>query len=166
VRTEDTIFIAAPAAAVFQVAADVERWPDILPHYRYVRFTSRAADGAAIVEMAAWRPFGVVRWPVWWISEMSSVPDQHIIRYRHIRGITSGMDVEWRIVGQAGGSVVTIIHEWNGPRWPAIGRPAADFVIGPVFIHGIASRTLAGIGRWITTHSPAGSPAARADHAC
>jgi hypothetical protein len=28
-----------------------------------------------------------------------------------------------------------------------VGRPAAELVIGPVFIHGIASRTLAGIRR-------------------
>ena len=42
---------------------------------------------------------------------------------------------------------MTIVHEWDGPRWPLIGRAAAAWVIGPVFIHGIASRTLAGIRR-------------------
>jgi len=45
------------------------------------------------------------------------------------------------------GTVVTIVHEWPGPAWPLIGRLAANLVIGPVFIHGIASRTLAGIKR-------------------
>jgi len=30
-----------------------------------------------------------------------------------------------------------------------IGRPAAELVIGPVFVHGIASRTLAGIARHV-----------------
>ena len=34
-----------------------------------------------------------------------------------------------------------------GPRWPLIGGPPPTWVIGPVFIHGIASRTLAGIKR-------------------
>ena len=43
----------------------------------------------------------------------------------------------------------SIVHEWNGPAWPLIGRPAAQWVIGPVFIHGIASRTLAGIARQV-----------------
>ena len=42
---------------------------------------------------------------------------------------------------------VTIVHTWNGPPWPLIRSPAADWVIGPVFVHGIASRTLAGPGR-------------------
>jgi hypothetical protein len=34
---------------------------------------------------------------------------------------------------------------WNGPLWPVIGRFAATQVIAPVFVHGIASRTLAGL---------------------
>jgi hypothetical protein len=40
-----------------------------------------------------------------------------------------------------------IVHTWDGPGWPLVGRLAAKLVIGPVFIHGIASRTLAGIKR-------------------
>jgi hypothetical protein len=31
------------------------------------------------------------------------------------------------------------------PGWPLIGPVAALAVIGPVFVHGIASRTLAGL---------------------
>ena len=30
---------------------------------------------------------------------------------------------------------------------PVVGAPAATLVIGPVFVHGIASRTLAGLAR-------------------
>jgi hypothetical protein len=44
--------------------------------------------------------------------------------------------------------LVTVVHEWRGPAWPLVGRLAANLVIGPVFIHGIASRTLAGIKRF------------------
>jgi hypothetical protein len=69
------------------------------------------------------------------------------VRYRHVRGITAGMDVEWRLRPATEGTDVTIVHEWDGPRWPLIQRPAAEWVIGPVFVHGIASRTLAGIRR-------------------
>ena len=61
--------------------------------------------------------------------------------------VTAGMDVVWRMETADGGTDVTIVHEWTGPRWPLIGGPAATWVIGPVFIHGIASRTLAGIRR-------------------
>jgi hypothetical protein len=73
------------------------------------------------------------------------------VRYRHVRGITAGMDVVWRMEPADGGTEVTIVHDWAGPRWPLIGGPAATWVIGPVFIHGIASRTLAGIRRAVET---------------
>jgi len=57
------------------------------------------------------------------------------------------MDVVWRLVEGPDGVAVTIVHEWPGPAWPLIGPLVAQLVIGPVFIHGIASRTLAGIKR-------------------
>jgi hypothetical protein len=55
------------------------------------------------------------------------------------------MDVEWTFRRVPEGTQVTILHMWDGPKWPVIGMPAATLVIGPVFIHGIASRTLAGL---------------------
>ncbi len=161
-RTVDRIVIAAPLEHVFQVARDVERWPAFLPHYRRVRFLTRGPDGGGggggTVEMAAWRPFGLLRWPTWWVSEMTIDSAQREIRYRHVRGITRGMDVVWRLRGTDGieaqrhrgtvGTVeVEIVHTWDGPGWPLIGRAVAALVIGPVFIHGIATRTLAGIKR-------------------
>jgi ribosome-associated toxin RatA of RatAB toxin-antitoxin module len=139
------VSIRAPLERVFAVAADVERWPSFLTHYRWVRVLDRRAQRAT-VEMAAWRPFGVVRYPTWWVSEMEVVPHQ-AVRYRHVQGITRGMDVEWRFQPEARGVLVTIVHQWPGPPWPLIGRLAAEWVIGPVFIHGIASRTLAGVKR-------------------
>jgi hypothetical protein len=59
------------------------------------------------------------------------------------------MDVVWQVRPMADGADVSIIHEWDGPRWPLIGSTAANRVIGPLFIHGIASRTLAGIARHV-----------------
>jgi hypothetical protein len=74
-------------------------------------------------------------------------PAKREVRYRHLRGITSGMDVLWSVQPEGSGTRATIVHEWEGPAWPVIRKPAAEWVIGPVFVHGIASRTLAGIGR-------------------
>ncbi len=154
-RTVDSITIQAPIDRVFALAADVERWPAILPHYRWVRFLERgdgrAGAGSGLVEMAAWRPFGPVGYPTWWVSEMRVSTETREIRYRHVRGITRGMDVVWRLRpagGEREGTVaVDIVHQWDGPAWPLVGRAVASLVIGPVFIHGIASRTLAGIKR-------------------
>lgn len=145
-RTVDERLVLAPAERVFAHASDVERWPDILPHYRYVRMLDRGA-GRGIVEMSANRPFGPLNWPTWWTSEMWVDAARQEVRYKHVRGITRGMDVVWRVVKEGDRTHVTIVHEWDGPAWPLIRYPAAEWVIGPVFVHGIASRTLAGIAR-------------------
>ena len=145
-RTVDEQWFAAPPARVFALAADVERWPERLAHYRYVRFESRAGD-RGVVAMSAYRPFGPLGWPTWWTSDMAIDRDRHEVRYRHIRGVTTGMDVVWRLVPARGGTLVTLVHEWDGPPWGPLRRPAAEWVIGPVFVHGIASRTLAGLAR-------------------
>ena len=100
--------------------------------------------------MSADRPFGgPLNWPTWWLSEMSvdeSIPN---IRFRHVQGITTGMEVEWQFLRRDDPAVthVRIVHAWDGPWWPLVGRLAAMAVIGPVFVSGIASRTLAGLAR-------------------
>jgi ribosome-associated toxin RatA of RatAB toxin-antitoxin module len=145
-RTVDRVDIAVPLEAAFQAAADVERWPEFLGHYRWVKMLKPTPDGGE-VEMAAWRPFGPIRYPTWWASNMWIDRQRREVRYRHIRGITRGMDVVWRLAGTPTGTRIDLVHEWDGPPWPLIRRPAAEWVIGPVFVHGIASRTLAGLKR-------------------
>ena len=111
---------------MFAAARDVERWPELLPHYRWV--TMRERDGAGgIVEMAAWRPFGIARYPTWWVSRMRVDPDRLEVHYEHIDGITRGMQVVWRVVPSGDQTEVTIVHEWAGPALaadrPAGGKP-------------------------------------------
>ena len=151
-RTVDERLVRATTERMFEVAADVERWPELLPHYRYVRFRERM-HGTAVVEMSAYRPFPIMRWPTWWVSLMEvqhradRPPLTPVIRFRHIEGITTGMEVEWSFAPVTNGTRVTVLHIWNGPSWPLIGVLAARAVIGPVFVHGIASRTLEGLAR-------------------
>ena len=149
VRTIDELVVQSPVAPIFELAADVERWPTHLSHYRYVRFLDPAADGFRVVEMSANRPFGLVDWPTWWTSRMSIVRDaaRPSIRFTHVAGVTTGMEVEWTFEPARNGTLVRIVHVWNGPAWPLIGEVSAKFVIAPVFVHGIASRTLAGLAR-------------------
>ena len=147
-RTFDRVRVRAPLERVLQAAVDVEQWPAFLSHYRWVRMLERNADGG-LVEMAAWRPFGKLRYPTWWVSEMQVDRKAPAVRYRHVRGITRGMDVEWSLRSSGAETEVQIVHQWDGPAWPLIGSAAATLVIGPVFIHGIASRTLAGLARHV-----------------
>ncbi|MBI4539784.1 MAG: hypothetical protein HY704_09795 [Gemmatimonadetes bacterium] len=143
----DEQMAAAPLDACFRVAADVERWPEFLPHYRWVRFRERQGFARGTVEMAAWRPFGMLRYPTWWVSRMDHDLQAPAILYRHIEGITRGMDVRWEFERRSRGTLLRVLHEWDGPAWPLVGRLAASAVIGPHFISAIARRTLAGIAR-------------------
>lgn len=145
-RIVDEIVTTAPPDLVFEIAADVERWPKILPHYRFVRMLENDGQGG-IVDMSAWRPFPGFRWPTWWRSEMRIDPARREVHYKHIRGVTRGMKVVWQVTEVEKGTHINLVHEWDGPWWPLIGRPAARAVILPVFVHGIASLTLAGVSR-------------------
>ena len=95
-ETVDQQLVRASPQHMFQLARDVEQWPAYLAHYRYVRFRERSRDGGGLVEMSANRPFGLVNWPTWWLSEMSVDEREPAIRFRHIGGITKGMEVEWQ----------------------------------------------------------------------
>lgn len=146
--TIDERLVAAPAQLCFHVAADVERWPELLAHYRWVRFHRKDAFGTGRVEMAAWRDFlGPARYPVWWLSEMTVAEREPAIYFTHVAGITQRMDVKWSFAERAGSTHVRITHAWDGPHWPLVGGFAWRHVIGPHFVSYIASRTLEGIGR-------------------
>src|SRR6266516_5941618 len=97
-RVENSLLIAASPDIIFALAADVERWPRLLPHYRRVRTLKRRGK-QTLVEMAAHRD-GL---PVSWTSIMEVRPSERRILFRHVRGITRGMAVEWTIEPQADG---------------------------------------------------------------
>lgn len=155
-ETIDERMVRAPLSVIFDIVRAVEHWPAYLRHYRFVRFRQRATDGGGLVEMSANRPFGFLDWPTWWLSEMAVGHEAPNVRFRHTGGITTGMDVEWAFREVPGGTHVRLVHLWDGPHWPLIGVFAATAVIGPVFIHGIASRTLEGLAR--AAERQAGAP--------
>jgi aromatase len=135
-HTETSVRIQGSADAVFAYAARVEDWPRLLPHYRDVRVIASVAGGR-VVEMRARRG----RIPVWWRARQEVLPAERRIRYTHVRGVTRGMEVEWRITPAVEGVVVTIVHDLS-LRWPLIGRAVADWIIGPRFVDPIAGATL------------------------
>jgi uncharacterized membrane protein len=139
VRSELHVMIRAPLERVFELAADVERWPDILPHYRYVRRLP-ATNGERRFAMGARR--GPV--PVRWEAVQRPLPAERRIDFVHTGGVTTGMRVAWRFAPTEGGVDVSIEHRLE-LRWPLIGDFAAQRIIGPQFIEAIAGRTLARI---------------------
>lgn len=129
------IRIAAPLDRIFALAADVERWPERLPHYRYVR---RVGDGPERrFAMGARR--GPI--PVRWEAIQRPRPEARRIEFTHTGGVTRGMEVAWRFEERDGAVDVTIEHALD-LGWPLVGGLIGRHVIGPQFIEAIAGRTL------------------------
>lgn len=144
VHTHNEILVSGSLGSCFAAAADVERWPVILPHYREVRFTNQTGATPTVL-MKARRDFGPVPYPIWWESEMEIDEAASTVRYRHVAGVTTGMDVEWRLEPRGDDTHIVITHDWTGPGWPLISGFAARHIICPRFVHVVAGRTLEGI---------------------
>ena len=135
-RSSLRIQVDAPLDRIFPLAVEVERWPERLPHYRYVRRLP-AANAERRFAMGARR--GLI--PVRWEAIQRPLPDERRIEFTHTAGVTRGMEVAWRFTQNGTGWDVSIEHQLD-LGWPLIGAFAADRVIGPQFIEPIARRTL------------------------
>jgi len=131
-----TIQIDAPLERIFPLASEVERWPERLQHYRYVRRLA-GPDGERRFAMGARR--GPI--PVRWEAIQRLIPAERRIEFVHTGGVTRGMQVAWRFEPNQAGCEVSIEHELH-LGWPLIGGFAAERVIGPQFVEAIARRTL------------------------
>jgi hypothetical protein len=129
-RSVIRIRMRAPAERIYALAADVERWPQLLPHYRYVRRLP-AANGERRFAMGARR--GLI--PLRWEAIQRPSPAQRVIGFSHVGGVTRGMEVAWRLDPVDGAVEVSIEHELH-TLGPVMSRVVAGFV------EAVAGRTL------------------------
>ncbi len=134
-HTGNSIIIHAPRSAIFETAANLELWPQILPHYRYIRYLERGAERNVVV-MAAVRS-GI---PISWTSEQVIDREKMQVRFHHLKAFTKGMKVVWTFDETPAGVLVQIVHDMKF-RLPPL-APVADPIIGDFFIHHIAGQTL------------------------
>jgi ribosome-associated toxin RatA of RatAB toxin-antitoxin module len=135
--TRNTVEIAAPPHEVYALASATERWPEILPHYRYVRVLEERG-ATRLVAMGAWRDL----FPIRWVAEQTNDPRTPHIAFRHVRGWTRGMDVEWIFEPLANGTRVTIEHRLRF-AFPLASEWLGKHVVSDYFVHGVAAQTLA-----------------------
>ena len=131
----NSIVMRAPKMSIFETAADLELWPKILPHYRYIRFLERSPNRNVVV-MAAKRS-GI---PISWTSEQIIDHEKFEIHFDHLKAWTKGMHVVWTFSDTPDGVLVTISHDLRF-RIPAL-SPIVKPIIGDFFIHNIANKTL------------------------
>ena len=140
-HTENTVTMAGELDLIVELAVATERWPEILPHYRWVTVLDGGGDHKT-VEMAARRD----RFPVKWRAQQDvdrSGPTP-VIRFHHVGGVTKGMDVDWTFEQVSNAVIVRIKHDFR-PPWPVVGGFVAERIIGPQFVAYIAGKTLATI---------------------
>ena len=137
-KTGNTVYMAGDLDNIVALAADTERWPEILPHYRWVTLLDGGGDHKT-VEMAARRGRIPVKWRA--VQDVERDGPTPVIHFRHIGGVTKGMVVAWTFSPDENGVAVTIDHDF-APPWPLVGNLVANRIIGPQFIEVIAGRTL------------------------
>jgi ribosome-associated toxin RatA of RatAB toxin-antitoxin module len=142
-HTENAVTMRGEMDRIVRLAAEVERWPEILPHYRWVTLLEGGGD-RKVVEMAARRERIPVKWRA--VQEIHRDGATPVISYRHFRGVTRGMVVDWTFEPRGDAVLVRIRHDFR-PAWPLgpLGGAVADRVIGPQFVAYIAGQTLATI---------------------
>ena len=149
-RSTIAIDVAAPPDVVFRLARDITRWPDLLPHYVSVTVVDRGGD-RPIAQMIARRPLlpllGVAI-PVVWRARTWAEPGDRRLRFQHVAGATSGMDVTWRIEPTAHGCHVSIEHDFRRRVGlpivgPMLGDEGFPRLVDRWFTRPIAGRTLA-----------------------
>jgi aromatase len=137
--------IRADPPTVFRLAAMVEDWPRILPHYQWVRILQTHANGTRTLSMAARRDVTAgVGIPVHWTAVQSVDEHAHRIEFTHVRGISRGMQVAWTMEPVDDGLLVHIQHAFE-PGWP-VPDAVIQLIVGDYFVNGIARRTLRRIG--------------------
>jgi ribosome-associated toxin RatA of RatAB toxin-antitoxin module len=120
---------------IFETAANLEFWPKILPHYRYIHYLERADDRNLVV-MAAVRS-GI---PISWTSEQVIDRKNVEVHFHHLKAWTKGMYVVWTFQETSAGVLVEIRHDLKFRN--RMLAPIAEPIIGSFFIHHIAGQTL------------------------
>ena len=134
----------APKMSIFETAANLELWPKILPHYRYIRYLERTPNRNVVV-MAA-RRSGI---PIKWTSEEIIDRERVEIHFNHLKAFTKGMHVVWKFGDTPDGVRVEILHELNF-RIPPL-APIMEPIIGDFFIGNVASKTLRCMKQYLET---------------
>ena len=132
----NSILMQAPKIMIFETAANLELWPKILPHYRYIRFLERGTDRNLVVMAAhAFRH-----------SDLLDLGANH--RPRQVRNSFSSFES----LDKRNARRLDIFRK---RRWCARGdftrfavshsrrlRRSLNPIIGDFFIHNVANKTL------------------------
>ena len=82
-----------------------------------------------------------IKFPCRWRARQELFAADKRITFKHLKGITRGMWVEWRLEDCGDHVRVTIDHELTYPI-PVLGPLFAQYIVGNIFVHSVAGKTL------------------------
>ena len=136
----------APKMSIFETAANLESWPKILPHYRYIHYLERSPNRNVVV-MAATRS-GI---PISWTSEQIIDREKCEVRFHHLKAWTKSMRVVWTFEDTPTGVLVKISHDLRFRI--SLVAPIVDLIVGDFFIRNIANKTLHCMKAYVETRA-------------
>lgn len=135
-HSSTSLWIQASPRDLFTLVSDLDRWEQNLPHYRYVKILRRTHE-TTHAAMSARR--GAI--PVFWEAIQTVDHETQTIRFRHVRGITQGMEVLWSFTPEGAGTVARVDHDLH-LRVPFVGGWLAERIVAREFIEPIVKKTL------------------------
>jgi len=147
-QTENLTFIDGSIDHVFELAANVQNWPNFLPHYRFVQVLEQDTDACRRrVRMSAVRndfPTPGAKFPVTWESIQICEPEERRICFKHVGGIATGMWVVWELTEDPWGRGVRVsIRHFLQYPLSILNGWFAGSVVGAGFVSTIAGQPLA-----------------------
>jgi|SRR5665213_485951 len=143
-KTENRITIDAPWKRVFDAAARIEAWPELLAHYRWVTVGPWAGSERDVSMSASRSGF-----PCWWSARQRLEYSGKRIHYLHTRStFTQGMDVWWHL-GPQGPKRTEVLLTHTMPSEGAMASFLRQAVVGSLFVHAVAEKTLIGLKRHV-----------------
>ena len=142
----NSIVMHAPKMSIFETVANLELWPKILPHYRYVHYLERSPNRNVVV-MAATRS-GI---PISWTSEQIIDREKCEVSFHHLKAWTKGMRVVWTFEDTPTGVLVKISHDLRFRI--SLVAPIVDLIVGDFFIRNVANKTLRCMKAYVETRA-------------
>ena len=143
-HSASTILIRAPRDKVFAMVSQLLRWPEFLPHYRFVReiVEDRSKNKPLSSKVLYLHMSAEGGWfPVAWKARYHSNAETLELHFEHVAAFTKGMRVVWTLTPTPEGTQVEILHELRF----RVG--ALSWLMEPVlqfgFIEPVARKTLA-----------------------
>jgi coenzyme Q-binding protein COQ10 len=145
-----TIVIDAPAALVYELAKDQERFPQFMPDVESVTVVERHADRV----LTRWKTL-IEDAPIEWLEEDRFDDAEQRIVYKLLEGDLDTFEGEWRFLPDPGGTLVSLDVTYD------FGVPTLAELIGPTLekkVRENAESMLAALKTEAETRAPASTP--------